>query len=1102
MVQRPYLGKGIKELETLYEKRGGSPNILQALQDELSHRKTERARCLLRKVSEKIYSERYISESSSQEYTKASQIELIPEPDVIPDPLLTQSKISLDAYYKSNSNRQATPPITNEPTNILSTWIALEVLSPKTFKRPEDILDGNKSNVVLLDSHHLPWENGGEKSQPKKRLYYHVVLGAMKMDVANRLLLQSFSDDRIEKKDARDFSCFAILTLDQKGRLVEENGVAVSSFSWAFPLACRNQLEQLGQWHSVEADVNKHLTDILLQHDEEGGAIPLTNDHISTAFTWLAEHFDIRQELLERPMFALRKHHWYKIKNPPEPPLLNSFFLDDLEKARQLISKQGCGNSLSRYLGLETPQTRNDLLRDKVPLEQISAPSLIPRGRWPGKGRYPLVLLQQAAVNLAKRDLVEGGVIGINGPPGTGKTTLLRDIVASVLVDRAVALATFQDPEKAFVHSEEKIKIYQSFVHLYKLSSDIKGHEIVVASSNNKAVENISKELPGKDAIAEDVDLSYFRTISDAWAGNENTTWGTIAAVLGNSSNLYAFQKGFWDNDDTSLKHYLRQVSGGNVAPIVETNEISGKPEERLPKIITSERPPIGHSESLQKWKQAKQAFETAYEEANKALLELENVRKIIHEIPIFNATLDELTTKLDDVLTKAEGYAGQHPGFFSWLFQTQRWKLWKEENLLREKIGQVQHGRDARHDKLTKRKYLFGEHLANREFWEQEHSDLQKSSPWLSEYTQRLRDEVFIAAVELHKAFIDAAAKPIRHNLMALMSELRGSGLGDKKRDHLLPDLWSTLFLVTPVISTTFASVEKMFGKLPIETFGWLLVDEAGQAVPQAAVGAIMRSKRAMIVGDPLQIEPVVTLQPTLVNAICREYGVEPEEWSAPKSSAQYLADTASPYGGELQKEFGEMWIGSPLLVHRRCDNPMFKISNCVAYDGLMVHGKTFKSSPIREVLGPSKWIDVRGSGNTKWCSTSGREALQLLYQLKEIGLSSPDVYIISPFRVVMQEMRKAVTKQRELLDGWPDDWVTERIGTVHTFQGKESEAVIFLLGAPDESQKGARAWAGSSPNILNVAATRAKSCLYVIGNRDLWKEHGSFKELDRHLR
>jgi superfamily I DNA and/or RNA helicase len=71
------------------------------------------------------------------------------------------------------------------------------------------------------------------------------------------------------------------------------------------------------------------------------------------------------------------------------------------------------------------------------------------------------------------------------------------------------------------------------------------------------------------------------------------------------------------------------------------------------------------------------------------------------------------------------------------------------------------------------------------------------------------------------------------------------------------------------------------------------------------------------------------------------------------------------------------------------------------------------------------------------------------------------------------------------------------DRVGTVHTVQGREAEAEILVLGAPAAQQTGARNWAGGRPNILNVAVTRTKEALYVVGNRSLWCSAGMFQTL-----
>jgi hypothetical protein len=105
-------------------------------------------------------------------------------------------------------------------------------------------------------------------------------------------------------------------------------------------------------------------------------------------------------------------------------------------------------------------------------------------------------------------------------------------------------------------------------------------------------------------------------------------------------------------------------------------------------------------------------------------------------------------------------------------------------------------------------------------------------------------------------------------------------------------------------------------------------------------------------VVGDPTQIEPVVVLPDRLTEAVCAQFGVDPVVFNAPGASVQTL-DSATAYYGTFETKFGS--IGIPLLVHRRCAEPMFSISNAIAYENLMVQAKAGKPSAIRDVLGPS---------------------------------------------------------------------------------------------------------------------------------------------------
>lgn len=75
-------------------------------------------------------------------------------------------------------------------------------------------------------------------------------------------------------------------------------------------------------------------------------------------------------------------------------------------------------------------------------------------------------------------------------------------------------------------------------------------------------------------------------------------------------------------------------------------------------------------------------------------------------------------------------------------------------------------------------------------------------------------------------------------------------------------------------------------FGKSSRTGIGWMLIDEAGQALPQAAVGAVMRAKRSIVGGDPLQIPPVVTLPERLNSEVCKFFKVDKSIWAAPEAS------------------------------------------------------------------------------------------------------------------------------------------------------------------------------------------------------------------------
>ncbi|MFM5464949.1 AAA domain-containing protein [Aeromonas simiae] len=132
-------------------------------------------------------------------------------------------------------------------------------------------------------------------------------------------------------------------------------------------------------------------------------------------------------------------------------------------------------------------------------------------------------------------------------------------------------------------------------------------------------------------------------------------------------------------------------------------------------------------------------------------------------------------------------------------------------------------------------------------------------------------RAQLTVAALELHQAWLVAAYNDGKNNLYDSIYHLITTVNGKVADKAVAKALWQLLFMVVPLVSSTFASVARQFSALGSGDIGWLFIDEAGQASPQQAVGALWRAKRAVVVGDPLQIEPVFTIPPAFVEAMAK---------------------------------------------------------------------------------------------------------------------------------------------------------------------------------------------------------------------------------------
>ncbi|MER7761641.1 DEAD/DEAH box helicase [Streptomyces sp. NPDC097619] len=897
---------------------------------------------------------------------------------------------------------------------------------------------------------------------------------------------------------------------------------------------------------------------------EPGGPTALTAERLLGLVADLAEDWGLTEALAPHGVrvrsTAVRADRADRADDPTGtgPDFLNSFVATDLERVAAALADTAPGPGLAAYLTPGSafgPEGRTDVRRRPRTVLDGVAPDRTPAGRWPAPEGEPLALSQQFAVNALRESLTGdqerpgAGLFAVNGPPGTGKTTMLRDCFAAVVVDRARLLAGLRLPSAAFADQPPHVWRTGEYTRtVTALRPEFTGFEMVVASTGNGAVENVSTGIPARSSLGPEWEAADYYAEQATRLLKGDPAWGAFAARLGSRRNRIDFVNRFWHGR-------YRRTDGGAAPlplPLQTPRRGTGSARDRDWRELRDRTAWLESGNGLAHllrqwrdtsqsgvWREARERFHTAWEDVERLRAEraaaaealagredsLAAVRTTTEAVAAAARRLDAARRDLAEAedalppvretLTAAEeehtAHLARRPGFTVSLFTLGRAaRDWHgDEAELADRTAAALRAAEVeartaagaeerRAAEVTAARARWGEHVPEEAWYTGAgdgtdaaagEADRERSAPWADPELNRARSALFLAALDLHQAFLRCTARTMYQNLMAAMDAVAGSVPAGVPEEHLRA-AWQSLFLVVPVVSTTFASLDRVFGGLGRHSLGWLFVDEGGQAAPQLAVGGIWRARRTVVVGDPLQLEPVVVLPWTAQRALREEYGAG-SEWVPGATSVQRLADRGNRYGTLLPAPGpegpAEVWVGAPLRVHRRCDEPMFGLSNRIAYDGLMVRGTPERGEYRHHPA--SSWVDVVSSdAEGHWIPEEGRALRRVLERLRDEGGVdlAREVFVISPFRAVVEG---AMRHCRDLMPA-------DRVGTVHTTQGKEADVVVLVLGT-DPRVPAARAWAAARPNLLNVAVSRARRRLFVIGNLESWRGHRHFADL-----
>ena len=367
---------------------------------------------------------------------------------------------------------------------------------------------------------------------------------------------------------------------------------------------------------------------------------------------------------------------------------------------------------------------------------------------------------------------------------------------------------------------------------------------------------------------------------------------------------------------------------------------------------------------------------------------------------------------------------------------------------------------------------------------------DVKRKIDILSEEQEKLiktiediRKEISSLSVELLSNLIKARlVTPETRNAIAIYQNYLPNNIPWKKQDipAFVKDA-RNFIAAFRLNSVTSLSVKSAY-PLERELFDMIVIDEASQCDVASALPLLYRAKQVVVIGDPCQLKHITSIT-TDEEQIIKEHLALGEN-----SLLRYVDQSLWDYCNGLITSAKYNNTHVMLHCHYRCHPQIIGYSNEMFYQK---RGMTLKvcTKEVNNEL-PNKgivWVDVIGQSATHNYRINEAEAEKAISIATDIASHCPivSIGIISPFRAQAEKINSMIPKAYR-----------ERIvsDTVHKFQGDERDVIIYTLVITDNSPKRMISWIDNVvPNLVNVAVTRARSTLYIIANREYIKKHSS---------
>lgn len=331
------------------------------------------------------------------------------------------------------------------------------------------------------------------------------------------------------------------------------------------------------------------------------------------------------------------------------------------------------------------------------------------------------------------------------------------------------------------------------------------------------------------------------------------------------------------------------------------------------------------------------------------------------------------------------------------------------------------------------------------------------------------------------------------------------------RKGRKVLSARWRRWMKLTPcAVSTFYALPDAMRARRKedgvfiddflYDTADLLIVDEAGQVPPEVGGAAFALARRALVIGDSAQIEPIWNVPRRVDTGNLLDAGLLSQEDEREERRAVERSGRAAASGSVMQiaqhvsryHPDPDLARGLMLYEHRRCFDEIVGYCNDLCYAGKLKPLRGSKALAATDPLPAMGYLHIDGrcepltGGSRRNIAEAETIAAWIAAQRAMLETAYPDqpleaiIGIATPFAAQVRAIRTAL--QKAGIDATPGG-KGETIGSVHAFQGGQRPVMLF---SPVYSKHADGAFIDSSRSMLNVAVSRAMNSFLVFGDMD----------------